>query len=1770
MNGQMVEISVLGSVAVHRDGVELELGPQLRRVLAALISRHGSVVSIDKLVDSVWMGEPPDGAEGSIKTYVTRLRRALDPDRDGLITYHDPGYVLALKGHSLDSDLFDSELDEATRLLRTADEESAIRLLVTALGRWHGDAYAAFSAEDWARPEAVRLEERRLEGAELLIEARLGVGDTERALAEARSLVESSPLRERPRELLMRALFAAGRQANALREFREFRDLLVEEAGLDPSSHLVELDNRIARADQSLVGRVRTLRGYELGERIGEGAFAVVHRAVQPGIERDVAVKIIRSELADRPEFVRRFEHEAQVVASVEHPHVVPLYDFWREPGAAYLVMRLLRGGSVEDVIRTRGPYSQRAAATVLTDIGGALGAAHRKGVVHRDVRPANLLLDEQGVAYLADFGIALPTATAGDVAVASPAYASPEMLRGEATGVAADVLSLGVTAFEMLTGRLPFADSDSRAELIRHQLNDPLPSAHATRTDLPERIDQILARATAKVPDDRHASVAALVEELVEVLDPGQARVGTVDERLVRRAPGMDVENPYIGLQAFDERDADRFHGRGALVTELVQALERERFVVVVGPSGSGKSSVVRAGLVPALRRGAIPGSDEWFVTTMLPGSNPIDALETALLRVAVNPPASLREQLGEHGGLLRAVRRVLPDDNTRILVVIDQLEELFTMSDTAEQDRFLSELAAALTAPSSPLLVVATLRADHYDVPLRHPAFAELATAGTVTVRPMTPSELERVIVKPAAAVGVEVESALVAELVAGVSQRPAALPLMQFALTEAFERRVSGLMLASVHHELGGLTGAVAARADRIVDAGGPDDESETRRIFGRLVTLGEGTEDTRRRVKRSEFGSAERTAWLLDAFTSARLLTVDRDEATREPTAEVAHEALLRDWPRLRAWLSEDRNDLRTLRGIGAATNAWINTGRDHGELARSGRLASVNELAHRRPEMFNEQETEWAAASSAAAEAEAEALTSAAARDHKQNRQLRQLLAVAAVLVVFALIATLVAVNSRNSAVDSERAAVAAGEEADTARNEALANEQQALTAEQQALAAEENANIERISTLAAAKLTEAPDLAILLALEANRRRDDIATQTALHRSIASQPSIISMFPSPLGEATLTAFSRNSAVAVAWSQSTDEGRIQVFDPRTGVGLGPIYTAEVGVEEATISGDGSVVAVAFSDGTIRFINADGEEIARSTTIGGVFFGMSLDRSGSRLLVSTQEFTKVIDVGSGTVLSTYLAEADSEISHEDAFGGALSNDGSYFVVAFAGEVPATAQGEVYRQTGDPVRSGYDVVDAEAGERLERVDGDQVTALALSAQDRLVVGYKHGTVEVRDVVSGAPSVYLPGPDEPVVAVGSLLDGTIISANAEGTVIFRSGDGSTKFKPLSMGGEIYRLAASISGVVVVSMRGAGVAVVDHAASVAVDSRISTTQLVSLMPASPYQALLSVDGNSAEVRRLSNNEVVVEYLIDELWPNGYGGDGFVSSDGEWVLHWQQSGPIVMVSDMREHRQYAVNYVAAYADAVGGPFPDTNFTAARPAPGGEKVIFTTRSLLGGPAVAFWIDSETSEVISGPLEFDGGGRPMVMDDGTVVIGVEDTTVKILPPALDTPAVVVPGTEGFEVLDKDENSRLVLIGASNGRVGLVDVEEATVRFLQDATGSLTAGAFSPDGRQVVVFSVADGAQVLDVATGQRIGVPMSFDAVVPLDLAISWSEDGKGVWLGTESGPVRFAADPAAWREIACGIVNRELTADEWRTLVSDTEPQVSSCA
>jgi hypothetical protein len=567
------------------------------------------------------------------------------------------------------------------------------------------------------------------------------------------------------------------------------------------------------------------IRGYEIRAPVGAGGFGAVYRAYQPSVQREVAVKIILPQYANQPEFIRRFETEAHLVARLEHPHIVPLYDYWREPDGAYLVMRWLRGGSLRAAL-ARGPWPVEAVARLLDQVAGALSVAHRQSIVHRDIKPDNILLDEDGHAYLTDFGIAKDIArsaglTGEDVIAGSLAYIAPEQAQAQPVSPQTDIYSLGVTMYELLAGEHPFAHLSPTEQLLKH-ISEPLPCLHDKRPELPAALDDVIQRATAKDPGERFPQVSVLAAAFRTALETG-APIAPAEPIVIDLAAPLDAPNPYKGLRAFQAADALDFFGRESLTQRLLARLGEKdnaaRFLAVVGPSGCGKSSVVGAGLVPALWRGALPGSDQWFVVEMLPGAHPLEELEIGLLRIAARHPAGLMEQLRrDERGLLRAARLALPSDDSVLLLIIDQFEEIFTHAKT-ETAHLLNLLLAAATDPRSPLRIVVTLRADFYDRPLMYPDFGELMRQRTEVVVPLTTDELERAITGPAERVGAVLEQGLVTAIIADVNEQPGALPLLQYALTELYVRREGHLLTRRAYESIGGVLGALGRRAEEV---------------------------------------------------------------------------------------------------------------------------------------------------------------------------------------------------------------------------------------------------------------------------------------------------------------------------------------------------------------------------------------------------------------------------------------------------------------------------------------------------------------------------------------------------------------------------------------------------------------------------------------------------------------------------------------------------------------------------------------------------------------------------------------------------------------------------------------------------------------------------------------------------------------------------------------------------------------------------------------
>ena len=418
-----------------------------------------------------------------------------------------------------------------------------------------------------------------------------------------------------------------------------------------------------------------------------------------------------------------------------------------------------------------------------------------------------------------------------------------------------------------------------------------------------------------------------------------------------VRAAASGVAINPFRGLRPFSEDDAHGFFGRDRLIAEVVRRVsEGDRLIALIGPSGSGKSSAVRAGLIPAIRKGAVAGSDQWLIAHMLPGSDPFIELEAALLRSTIDAPDSLTAalQADDGSGLVRAALRVLPTESSRMLLVVDQFEELFTLvEDEAVQRRFLDQLVGAVDDAYGRVLVVITLRADFYGRPLEHSEFGTRMGAGVVNVVPLTSDELEVASLQPARRSGVTLEPALLAELIADVLGQPGALPMFQYTLTELFDRRTGDLLTIDTYRSIGGVQGALTRTADELYDKLDSPEQEVTKQLFLRLVTIAEHDEWSRRRVHASELVALDvdvvTMQKVIELFARRRLLSLDRDQVSGAPTVEVAHEALLAGWVRLREWIEQNRDDLLRHRELANAAGRWEASGRDRDYLFVGGRL-----------------------------------------------------------------------------------------------------------------------------------------------------------------------------------------------------------------------------------------------------------------------------------------------------------------------------------------------------------------------------------------------------------------------------------------------------------------------------------------------------------------------------------------------------------------------------------------------------------------------------------------------------------------------------------------------------------------------------------------------------------------------------------------------------------------------------------------------------------
>jgi serine/threonine protein kinase/WD40 repeat protein len=708
---------------------------------------------------------------------------------------------------------------------------------------------------------------------------------------------------------------------------------------------------------------------YEIVALLGAGGMGEVYRARDTRLGRDVAIKVLPAEFASDPERLRRFEQEARAVAALDHPNILAIHDVGsavvslRGPegpeaipaqtsglprplrglavtqGAGevvhYLVTELLEGESLRERL-SGGAMPVRKAVELAVQIAQGLAAAHEKGIIHRDLKPGNVFLTKDGHVKILDFGIAKlvapksaaelarePTvveATEAGTVLGTVGYMAPEQLRGLSADQRSDIFSFGCVLYEMLSGQRAFAGLTAADTLSAILSRDP-PSLAASGREVPVALAGIVTRCLEKRPEDRFGSARDLGFALQAVVEAAP--------RVVAVRP--EEPRPYPGLLAFTEADAEHFFGREEEVSSLWRKIPERNLLALIGPSGAGKTSFLRAGMIPHAPRG-------WRCLIATPGQAPFAGLARSLAPTFAGEAEAFQQLLDFHvpeTALALILRwRERADCG---LVVIDQFEELFTLNGEDVQDRF-AELLGRIAALDG-VHVLLSMRDDFFFQCSSHQALAGVFS--TVTpLRPLTREALRDALVKPAQQHGHRFEDdALVEEMLGAVEGERGALPLLAFAVARLWgERdREKKLLTREAYGRIGGVAGALAQHAEGTLERIGSDRQPIVREIFRNLVT----SQATRTVVEAEElmsvFPEDQRSdaRHVLGELVDARLLTsfeVEAADGSHRHRIEIVHESLLTAWPRLVRWRTEDEGGAQLRDQLRQTAHLWEEKGK----------------------------------------------------------------------------------------------------------------------------------------------------------------------------------------------------------------------------------------------------------------------------------------------------------------------------------------------------------------------------------------------------------------------------------------------------------------------------------------------------------------------------------------------------------------------------------------------------------------------------------------------------------------------------------------------------------------------------------------------------------------------------------------------------------------------------------------------------------------------
>jgi WD40 repeat protein len=869
---------------------------------------------------------------------------------------------------------------------------------------------------------------------------------------------------------------------------------------------------------------------------------------------------------------------------------------------------------------------------------------------------------------------------------------------------------------------------------------------------------------------------------------------------------PAERAVRPYRGLEAFREEDAAFFAGRVAFASELLNFTLGKELVAVVGPSGSGKSSVVQAGLVPRLRR-QLPPATTWDIVTFTPGSDPF-------LRLASTLTPLLEQNLSETDRLTEAqklgkrladdeirlesvIDRVIKKSNGtgRLLVMADQFEELFTLTQGPSRLPFARALVRALG--KAPFTLLVTLRADFYSqiIALDRELSDRLAPA-QVNIGALTREELRESIIKPAKLVGLEFEPGLVDRILRDVGSEPGNLPLLEFALTGLWSQRQNRSLTNAAYDDIGGVTGALAQRAEAAFARFAPEEQTAARRLLSRLVRVArpdEGAEDTRQRIELQATDPVAEKVALALAGPEIRLLVMGKpegEELSGGQIVEVAHEALIRNWGRLRGWLNEDREFLLWRQRLQIQVEQWNEHGRDASYLLRGVSLSEgerwltgrpqdlmatqqqfiqkssvlrkqehEEEERRRQGEIENANRMKEAAEARAAAEQHAREAAEGRASAETQLREKARSTAVrfrwfSIVLAVMLLIAI--------------------GATWDARRQQLIAESRQLAAQAQEALSRDQAA-------------------ALNLALTAWQTADT----SEAHSSVANSfPQLLAILQGHTSAISSAVFSPDGQRILTGS---DDGTARVWNAASGEPLATLEGHTGFIRSAVFSPDGQRIVTGWGQTAEVWNAATGQLVATlQGDIGEGAWSAVFSLDSQRIVTASRDLTaRVWNAASGQLLATLQGHT------EPVFSAVFSPDGQRIVTASddktarvwdaaSGHLLATLQGHTdavsraaFSRDGQRIVTASDdktarVWDAASGQLLATLQGhtDTVSRAAFSPDgQRIVTASEDNTARVWNAASGQPLATLRGHTSYVVSAEFSPDGQrIVTASNDNT----------------------------------------------------------------------------------------------------------------------------------------------------------------------------------------------------------------------------------------------------------------------------------------------------------------------------------------------------------------------------------------------------------